>query len=104
MSQKTIKDFIALIRSKNAGPFWMTIDIMMKDEEAYQRVKRSKAVTRELIARMYSQDIAQVIVVEHDAARTIKVSIPRKFSAGSPEDSDSHGAQQYAPLLDLAIQ
>ncbi len=104
MSARPIKDFIALIRSKNAGPFWMTIDVMMKDEESYQKVKNSGVINAQLIARLYNKSLDEVIVVEHDSAHTIKVSVPRAFSAGSPEDSDSHAAQQYAPLLDLVVE
>lgn len=104
MAAKTIADVMALVRSKNAGPFWLTIDIMMKDDENYQLVKRKKVITPELIARIYKLPIEDVIVVEHDSARAIKVSIPRAYSAGSPEDSDAHGGQQYAPLLELVVE
>ena len=103
MSAKTIKDCVALIRSKNAGPFWMTIDVMMKDEATYQEVKASNVINAALIAKLYNKTLEEVIVVEHDKALTIKVSVPRTFSAGSPEDSDSHAAQQYAPLLELVV-
>jgi hypothetical protein len=101
---KTIADVAALVRSKNAGPFWLTFDIMMDNDADYQLVKNSKAITAELIAKIYKQKLEDVIVVEHDSARAIKVSIPRPYSNGSPEDTDIHGGQQYSPLLGLVVE
>ena len=37
----TIGELAKLVRSKNAGPFVMTIDIMFADEETYNKVKKS---------------------------------------------------------------
>ncbi len=99
----TIKDVAALVRSKNAGAFWLTFDIMMKDDATYELVKRSNAITKELIARLYRVPVETIVVVEHDSARAIKVSFPRPRTSGSPHDSDVFGGQQYAPLLDLVV-
>ena len=104
MAKKTIKDVAALVRSKNAGAFWLTFDIMMKDEASYHLVKQKKVITRELICKLYKQKPEDVIVVEHDSARAIKVSFPRPLTSGSPYDSDVFGGQQYAPLLDLVVE
>ena len=93
----------SLIRSKNAGPFWLTIDIMFDNSDYYRRVRDSEAINRAGIARMYRRDPADIIVVNHDAALAIKVSFPRPQSSGSKLDSDVYGGQQYAPLLELAI-
>ena len=101
---KTIADVAVLIRSKNAGPFWVTFDIMMEDEETYRMVRDRKVITPELIARLYHQPLEHVIVVAHDSARAIKISIPRPCSTGAPEDTDPHMGQQYAPLLDLIVE
>ena len=101
---RTIADVAALVRSKNAGPFWLTFDIMMDNDADYQLVKRSGVITKELIAKLYNQPIDDVIVVEHDSAQAIKVSFPRPTSTGSPEDRDNHGGQQYPPLLDLVVE
>jgi hypothetical protein len=38
-----------------------------------------------------------------DHARAIKATIPRPYFQGDPRDSDSHGGQQYAPLMGLEI-
>jgi hypothetical protein len=99
----TIADLAVLVRSKNAGPFWLTIDIMFDDAEKYRRVRDSNVVNRDAVAAMFRRDPADIIVVNHDAALAIKVSFPRPQSSGSKYDSDVYGGQQYAPLLALAI-
>lgn len=99
----TIADLAVLVRSKNAGPFWLTIDIMFDDEGKYRRVRDNNVVNRDLVARLYRRDPGDIIVVNHDAALAIKVSFPRPCSSGSKYDSDVYGGQQYAPLLDLRV-
>ena len=99
----TIADLAVLVRSKNAGPFWLTIDIMFDDEGKYRRVRDSEMITRDGIAQMFGRNPDDIIVVNHDVALAIKVSFPRPQSSGSKYDSDVYGGQQYAPLLSLAV-
>jgi len=73
----TLGDLAKLVRSKNAGPFWLTIDIMFDDAEAYRRARDAEIVNRAAIARLYSRNPADIIVVNHDTALAIKVSFPR---------------------------
>ena len=63
----------------------------------------SALCNRSAIARLYNRDPAEIIVVNHDAALAIKVSLPRPQSSGSKHDSDVYGGQQYAPLLGLEV-
>jgi hypothetical protein len=99
----TLGELARLIRSKNAGPFELTFDIMFDDAETYERVKRSGAISRELIADIYSLPVADVKFFYCDHARAIKATIPRPYIQGDPRDSDSHGGQQYAPLIGIEI-
>ena len=99
----TIADLAVLVRSKNAGPFWLTIDVMFDDEGKYRRVRDSGLITRDGIAQMFGRNPDDIIVVNHDVALAIKVSFPRPQSSGSKYDSDVYGGQQYAPLLSLAV-
>ncbi|MDA8049016.1 MAG: DUF4387 domain-containing protein [Rhodospirillales bacterium] len=99
----TVGLLAALVRSKNAGPFWLTLDVMFDNDAAYRRVRDCGVINRPAVAKMFRRDPAQVIVVNHDAARAIKVSFPRPESSGSKRDSDIYGGQQYAPLLDLPV-
>jgi hypothetical protein len=99
----TLARLARLIRSKNAGPFELTFDIMFDDAAAYERVKRSGAVSREVVAACYRLPVDQVKFFYCDAALAIKASIPRPFTQGDLRDSDGHGGQQYAPLMDIEI-
>ena len=92
-----------LIRSKNAGPFELTFDIMFDDAATYDRVKRSGRLSREVVAQIYSLPEADVKFFFCDHARAIKATIPRPYFQGDPRDSDSHGGQQYAPLMEIDI-
>jgi hypothetical protein len=92
-----------LIRSKNAGPFELTIDIMFDDPASFERVRASGALTRELIARMYRLPPEQVRFFVVEDALAFKASIPRPHFQSDLADSDNHGGQQYAPLIDIEI-
>ena len=78
----TLGDLAKLVRSKNAGPFWLTIDIMFDDAEAYRRARDAEIVNRATIARLYNRHPAEIIVVNHDTALAIKVSFPPSSKLG----------------------
>jgi hypothetical protein len=99
----TLGDLAKLVRSKNAGPFWLTIDIMFDDADAYRRARDAEIVNRAVIAKLYNRSPNEIIVVNHNTAHAIKVSFPRPQSSGSKLDSDVYGGQQYAPLLGLEV-
>lgn len=99
----TVSDVAILVRSKNAGAFWYTFDIMFEDPAIFAKVRDAQLVTRDGMAKMFKQNPEDVLVVAHDKALAIKVSFPRRYSSGSPYDSDVFGGQQYAPLLDIEI-
>ena len=96
-------DLCSLIRSKNAGPFVLTFDFMCRDTESYEAVRSSGVLTPELFAELYGGDPAEVLVVHHDRAEAVKVSMPRPVRQGDIRDSDSYGGQWYAPLVDLEV-
>lgn len=99
-----VRDVAAVVRSKNAGPFRLTVDILFKDEATYQRVKASKAITPELIAGLYGLRPDQITdFVEFDPGLAIKATFPRPVSSGAVGDTDVYGAAQHAPLLDLVL-
>lgn len=94
---------IAEVRSKNAGPFWLTIDIFLADHDTYTRVLTSAATAPETYAGIYRVDPRHVRVFALESLNAIKVSFPRPNDQGSPADRDMHGGQQYVPLLAIAI-
>jgi hypothetical protein len=99
-----VRDVAAVVRSKNAGPFRLTVDILFKDETTYRQVKASRMITPELIARLYGLRPEQITnFVEFDPGLAIKATFPRPVSSGAFGDTDVYGAQQHAPLLDIVL-
>ena len=99
----TLARLAKLIRSKNAGPFELTFDIMFDDAAMYRRVKESGALTRDAVAKRYGLPPDRVKFFLCDNALAIKASIPRPVFQGDLLDADGHGGQQYAPLMDIEI-
>ena len=96
-------DIALVCRSKNAGPFQVTIDLMFETEESYRKVLDSPAFTVENIAELYHVPVSQIAVKTFDRILTVKVVLPRKNSSGSPLDCDVYGSQQHFPLGNLEI-
>ena len=92
-----------VIRSKNAGALYFTLDVMFEDEVTYQRVRDSGVINAHCIAQLYRVSHNEVDVIPYDVAYAIKITIPRAVASGAPGDTDVYGAQQHAPLLDLEI-
>jgi Domain of unknown function (DUF4387) len=93
-----------VIRSKNAGPFELTLDVIFPDEAVYRRVRDAGVFTREAIARLYRIPVEDVVrVVHYDPALAMKATLARRVVSGAPGETDVYGAQQHAPLLDLEV-
>ena len=70
-----LADLAKLIRSKNAGPFWITFDIMFESDANFERVAGSGVITKEWIAGTYNVNVDDIILVNHPAARAINSPI-----------------------------
>lgn len=102
--QVPIRELAEVIRSKNAGPYELTLDIIFKSEEIYNQVVASRAITPERIAELYSMSVDKVIsFVEFAPAKAVKITLERPGVCGDIGDNDVYGAQQHAPLLSLKI-
>ena len=99
----TLFELCSLIRSKNAGPFVLTFDLMFSSRENYERAKRSRPLTKAMLAELYGQAEKDITLVYHDHALAIKASMPRPVFQGELRDSDCYGGQQYVPLLHLHV-
>ncbi|HWM66311.1 MAG TPA: DUF4387 domain-containing protein [Steroidobacteraceae bacterium] len=99
----TLFDLCSLIRSKNAGPFVLTFDLMFSSQENYERAKRSRPLTKRLLAQTYGQQEDDITLVYHDHALAIKASMPRPIFQGELQDGDCYGGQQYVPLLQIEV-
>ena len=96
-------ELASLIRSKNAGPFVLTFDIMFDDEATFERVRKSNALNAEAISAIYKLPAEDVRFFVVPPALAFKASIPRPYFQGDVLDGDSHGGQQFPPLIDIEI-
>jgi len=92
-----------LIRSKNAGPFELTFDLIFKDRKSFDQVKTSGIVSAGAISRLYRVPIDQVRVFELPAILALKVSIPRRAFSGDINDTDVYGGQFHSRLVRLLV-
>ncbi len=93
-----------VLRSKNAGPLYLTLDIMFDEEPVYQRVIRSGKLNKKLVSQLYHVNEEDVSVIDYPAAYSVKITVPRRTISGNIGDTDIYGAQQHAPLLDVEIE
>lgn len=99
----TIAQAAKYVRSKNAGPFWMTIDIFFDGAAAYEQAKASRHITKETIASVYGADAGLVKMYFLDALHVIKISVPRPVPQGGKYERDMHSGQQYVQILGLEM-
>lgn len=98
-----LHELTKMIRSKNAGPFTLTIDIMFETKEKYEKVKDSNVLTCELISELYNVPLSDVQYYDLPLALAMKFSIPRDCIEGSFQDTDIFGCQYHQPLVLLDI-
>ncbi|MBI4183944.1 MAG: DUF4387 domain-containing protein [Proteobacteria bacterium] len=98
-----LREMVKVLRSKNAGPFALTFDILFKDESLFRRALASGAFAPAALAALLDFPTDRIRVVPFPPAWAIKVTVPRRHSSGSFDDTDVFGCQQHAPLLDLEI-
>lgn len=99
-----LKNLAQVIRSKNSGPFEITFDVIFDKPNAYERVKRSGVITRELVCKLYGVPDADIVAfIFFEPALAFKFTLRRNWAQGSVAERDTFGAQQHAPLLDIAI-
>lgn len=104
MKTRKLVELAKTIRSKNAGVDKITFDVIFRERETYEQVKRSGALTRQTVTALFRIPEARLTdFVEYDPGLAIKFSIARERPSGSPGDPDIFGAQQYAPLMDIEV-
>lgn len=98
-----LTEMASVIRSKNAGPLCVTLDLFFRDQAAYERASTSDALKLSSIAALYGLQGSQIKRFDVPEILAIKLSMPRTVCAGHPGDGDLYGAQQHAPLLSLTV-
>lgn len=96
-------DLTNVLRSKNAGPLTLTIDIMFQDQEKYDHAVQSGAINKSKVSELYDVSEDDVQIIEYGIVNTIKVTFPRKYVSGSVNDIDVYGCQLHRPIADIEI-
>ncbi len=94
-----LREAVKVLRSKNAGVWHITIDIVFKNRELYERAKDK--LNRDYFCRLFNRK--NLGYFECDGINTLKISFLRNSAAGSLSDTDCLGANFYIPLLDVEI-
>jgi hypothetical protein len=103
--QKTLMEIARIVRSKNSGPFEITLDVVFDDPSIYGKVKAAGVLTAENLAALYRLPRERILNCEFfDPALAFKATIARSVSSGSPAETDTYGGQQAAPLLGLRVE
>ena len=98
---KRLIDYTKILRSKNAGPLFITFDLIFSDDASFQKIKDS--LTKEMVAKAYDVPTEQVDIIFYDVVSSIKITFPRKNISGSLKDGDIYGCQMHLPLANIMI-
>jgi hypothetical protein len=91
------------IRSKNAGPYWITLDLFFSGPEALSRYAEAPALSASAIGRLFDVDPARIKRFVVPELGVLKLSYPRPKPQGGVVERDMHGGQQYVRLLDVEL-
>ncbi len=91
-----VAQIVQKVRSKNAGPFWLTIDIFCGTPEAYTQIVQGLSTDR--IATLFQTTPEQIKRFDMPDLNVVKFSLPRPTIQGARTDRDMHGAG-WAPLV-----
>ncbi|MFL1380676.1 DUF4387 domain-containing protein [Nocardiopsis protaetiae] len=97
----TLGDLALEVRSKNAGPFWTTLELFMRDEHGYAAAADTELLNEDVVARLYGAPADQVRIFRIPELNVVKISFPRQVPQGGFRDRDVHSGQQHVPLASL---
>lgn len=99
----TIGDVAELVRSKNSGPFWQTLDVFLPDDATYRLVAESPRLDEQVISELYRIPVDTVSIYRLPSIRVVKISFPRPVAQGGVLDRDMHAGQQHVPLARIRL-
>jgi hypothetical protein len=100
---ETLGDLCTEVRSKNAGPFWVTMELFLRDGDGYALAADEGLVNPDVIARLYGVPAAGVQIFRIPALNVVKISFPRPVPQGGLRDRDVHAGQHHVPLASLEV-
>lgn len=104
MTTTPLRHIASVIRSKNAGPFLLTFDVMFDSDEDFESVWNGGNFTHDKVAGLFGVSAASVTsIFAVPRGRAIKLTLRRPLAQGAFGESDMYGCQQHAPLLDFGV-
>ena len=95
-------DIAKILRSKNAGPLYITFDIIFENTEDMKTVYAS--LTKEQVAAAYDVAAEFITIIPYEIVDSIKITFPRKIVSGCIQEDDVYGCQQHMPLANIDIE
>lgn len=101
---RTLADLAAIIRSKNAGPYRLTFDILFDEEPAFLAVVAADLINPDRVASLFGVDRSEVSSIHVlPEGLAIKLTLRRPRAQCAPGETDVYGCQQHVPLMTLPI-
>ena len=98
---KKLIDYTKILRSKNAGPLFITFDLIFNTKEDMEYVESK--LKKSDISKAYDVSEEKIDVISYGVVNSIKITFPRKNISGSLADNDIYGCQQHMPLANIEI-
>ena len=98
---KKLIHYTKILRSKNAGPLFITFDLIFHNNEDMRYV--SERLTKEQIAKAYDIPAEKIDIIIYSVVNSIKITFPRKNISGCLKDTDIYGCQQHIPLANIEL-
>ena len=89
------------VRSKNAGPFWLTVDVFCTTPEAHARIR--DGLSDAAVAAALGVPVQALARYDLPDLRVVKFSAPRPAIQGTAADRDMHGASFAALVAELPL-
>lgn len=98
---KKLIDYTKILRSKNAGPLFITFDLIFNTREDMEYVE--KKLKKSDISKAYDVAEEKIDIISYGVVNSIKITFPRKNISGSLADNDIYGCQQHMPLANIVL-
>jgi len=98
---KKLIEYTKILRSKNAGPLFITFDLIFHTNEDMKYV--AERLTKEDVAKAYDVSVDKIDIISYEVVNSIKITFPRKHISGCLTDTDIYGCQQHMALANLMI-
>lgn len=98
-----LADLCRHIRSKNAGPYWITVDLFFKDAAGFEGGIRDPALSPDRLAPRLGAGADHIKIIPIASLKAIKISYPRPQPQGWRGERDMHAGQGYVSLLDVEM-